>query len=76
MLRYHVESHPERGWVLREDGKTEILRFAASLETLYRLVPKYFGQQPALVLYHSVDGSVVERRIYPRTCDPAASEGY
>ncbi len=63
------------GWVLKQqDGDLEE-KFAGTKEEAVRRASKLMQGQTGSLKIHNLDGTIEEERTFPRSDDPAESEG-
>lgn len=74
MDNYHI-SKSENGWDLNKEGATRASKSASTKAEIVALAADFLEGKTASVKIHKEDGTIQEERTYPRSADPAKSEG-
>ena len=74
MENYHI-SKSENGWELKKEGASRASKTASTKAEIVALASDFLEGKTASVKIHKEDGTIQEERTYPRSADPAKSEG-
>ncbi|UAW98682.1 DUF2188 domain-containing protein [Halopseudomonas nanhaiensis] len=74
MQNYHV-TPTDNGWQLIKEGASRPARRAQTKKEMLTLMKEFMEGKTGSVKIHLQDGSIQEERTYPRSADPARSEG-
>ena len=65
----------ENGWILKEQGGDAEKHLGGTKEDAIGQASKLLRGKTASLKIHNVDGTIEEERTFPRSEDPAESEG-
>lgn len=71
---YHVNK-TEGGWELIKEGAQRASKTASTKAEMVSLAGEFLAGKTASLKIHKQDGTLEEERTYPRSADPARTEG-
>jgi hypothetical protein len=74
MENYHINP-AKNGWELKKQGATRASKSAPTKDEILQLAARFLEGKTASLKIHKADGVLQEERTYPRSADPAKSQG-
>jgi hypothetical protein len=71
---YHI-TKSENGWELKKEGATRSSKTGGTKAEIIATASVFLAGKTASLKIHKEDGTLQEERTYPRSADPAKTEG-
>ncbi|MBW1245494.1 DUF2188 domain-containing protein [Pseudomonas tolaasii] len=74
MDNYHITKN-DKGWKLNKQGADSASKTASTKAEITALASEFLEGKRASLRIHKEDGTIQEKRTYPRAADPIKTEG-